>query len=77
MDREEIDDTLKKAVKLIDSFTAEPTYEKALYLDMTLSIFRLLIGSDSFDHLHYFKMTHEDVIAYIEKHRKVAAHEQK
>ena len=70
MDKEEIDDTIKKVTKQIDDFNAEPTYEKALWLDMSLSIFKLLIGSDTFNSLHYFKMIHDDVVKYIEKHRK-------
>ena len=70
MNKEEIDDMIKKVTKQIDSYNEVPTYEKALWLDMSLSIFRLLIGSDVFDSLHYFKMIHADVIKHIEKCRK-------
>lgn len=44
MDKEEVENTMNKLLKLIESFNEEKTYDKALHLDQSITILRFMIG---------------------------------
>lgn len=70
MDKEEIETTMQNILKQIADFNDSPTYDKAVSLDMNISILRFLIGEQNFLPLHYFRHAHEQAIAFIDKHYK-------
>ena len=68
MTKEEIEDTMNKLLRQIQEFNEEPTYDKALRLDMGISVLRFLIGEQNFLPLHYFRSAHENAVKFIDKH---------
>lgn len=73
MDKEEIESMMNKLLKQIQDFKDEPTYEKALAIDMSISILRFVIGEQNFLPLHYFRTAHEEAIKFIDEHNKQKA----
>ena len=67
MDREDLESALDKVIRLSKDFRAEPTYDKALQLDIDICLIRLMVGEQNFQTLHYFCMMHEEASRFIEK----------
>ena len=68
MDKEEAEDMLNTIIKCSRSFQEDPTYEKALDLDIRISVLRYLIGEENFLALHYFRRMHEQAVKFIDEH---------
>ena len=70
MNKEDIENQMYKILTQIDSFKDEPTYEKAVDIDMNITILRFMIGEQNFLPLHFFRTAHEDAIKFIDEHKK-------
>ena len=77
MDKEEIESTMNKILKQIEDFNNEPSYAKALSLDMNITVLRFLIGEQNFLPLHYFRNAHENAIKFIDEYQKKKSQESK
>ena len=65
---EEIDKAMKRVQQALEAFEESKTFETALDLEWKLTIMKLLVGLDNFDHLPAFSRALRETSAFIDKH---------
>ena len=65
---EEIDKAMKRVQQALEAFEESKTFQTALELEWKLTIMKLLVGLDNFDHLPAFSRALREVSAFIDKH---------